>query len=184
MRFSVEHRTETQTFSTRPPTPRPAGHDTGSRRIRRLQISVTCASCRRRCSRSLPPLNASPPTIPWRSPRLQELAGKARSGPVEPGGDAGTPAAQGAGAAAGAGDRRGHRLLPQAQAVPDARGDPEAGQALPAALRPRAGRRWRRRSRRARARPGVHRRAVRHRDDEGHVAVAQRRLQHLHPEHR
>ena len=48
----------------------------------------------------------------------------------------------------------------------------------------RARRRWRRRPRRARARPGVHGRAVRRRDDEGDVARAQRRLQHVHSEHR
>ena len=67
--------------------------------------------------------------------------------------------AQAAGAPAGTRRRRGDRLLPEAEAVPDARRNPPAGDRLPAAVRSRARRRGRRRARRARARPGVHGRA-------------------------
>ena len=116
--------------------------------------------------------------------RLQALAGKARLGQLDERGGTGDPVAQAAGAAPGPGRRRGHRLLSQVQALSDAGGDPPARTRLPAAVRSRARRRRRRRPRRARARPGVHRRTLRRRDDEGHVAGPQRRLQHLHPEHR
>ena len=121
---------------------------------------------------------------PVPSERLQELAVRARSGPL------------------GAADARELEAL-KAQAVrqgravaatvgfflkfnpyADARRNPRAGQALPAALRPDARGRRRRGPRGARARPGLYRRTVRRRDEEGDVAAAQRRLRHLRAQHR
>ena len=123
-----------------------------------------------------------------RQPRCHRaIAGTGRQGasrPARRGGRQRAPVAQAAGAPSGPRSRRGDRFLSQVQALSDAGGDPAEGPRLSTTVRSRARRRRRCRPRRARARPGVHGRALRRRDDEGHVAGSQRRLQHLHSEHR